>query len=280
MVDRQDPSALRWLVGVELRNFRIRAGETSAAAARAIGCSPGKITHLETGRYFPQPDEVVGLLKFYGAPNWEIERLNSLSGRSNQKTWWAPWVDVLPDWLKTYIGLEGIAESLFAYQALIVPGLMQTEAYAAALTMTSARVRPDHNERLVSFRMARQRRLVDEAPLQLKIVLEESVLDRPIGDREVMCGQLQHLLDLSMQDNIDLRVLPTSVGPHAGLNGSFMVLRFPDAQSIGYVEIPDGAVYIQDQDQVAAYIRSAERLASSALSEDASAEAIKARLAG
>lgn len=279
MVDRQDPSALRWLVGVELRNFRVRAGETSAAAARAIGCSPGKITHLETGRYFPQPDEVAGLLKFYGVPDWEVERLNSLAGRSNQRTWWAPWVDVLPDWLKTYVGLEGIAESLFAYQALIVPGLMQTEAYAAALTMTSARVRPDHNERLVSFRMARQRRLVDETPVRLKVVVEESVLDRPIGDREVMREQLQRLLDLSMQDNIDLRVLSTSAGPHAGLNGSFMVLHFPDAQPIGYVEIPDGAVYIQDQDQVAAYVGSAERLTSSALSEEASAEAIRTRLA-
>ncbi|MDA3643956.1 helix-turn-helix domain-containing protein [Saccharopolyspora indica] len=279
MVDRQDPSALRWLVGVELRNFRVRAGETSAAAARAIGCSPGKITHLETGRYFPQPDEVAGLLKFYGAPDWEVERLNSLAGRADQKTWWAPWVDVLPDWLKTYVGLEGIAGSLFAYQALIVPGLMQTEAYAASLTMTSARVRPDHNERLVSFRMARQRRLVDGAPLQLNAVIEESVLDRPIGDREVMREQLQHLLDLSAQDNIDLRVLPTSVGPHAGLNGTFTVLNFSDAQSIGYVEIPDGAVYIQDQDQVAAYIHAADRLLSSALPEEASAEAIRSRLA-
>ncbi|WP_223839365.1 DUF5753 domain-containing protein [Saccharopolyspora pogona] len=180
--------------------------------------------------------------------------------------------------LKAYVGLEGIAKSQFIYMPLILPGLMQTEAYASALTATSTRVRPDHNERMVSFRMARQRRLVDKSPLRLNAVLEEAVLDRPIGDRTVMREQLQHLLDLSMQDNIELRVLPTSIGPHAGLCGGFMVLHFRDAQSIGYVEIPDGAVYIQDHDQVAAYVRSAERLLSFALPEEESAEAIKVRL--
>ena len=276
---RSDPSALRWLVGVELRNYRIRSGRTSAAAARRIGCSPGKITHLENGRYFPQPEEIAGLLEFYGAPRWDVDRLSSLAGRADQKTWWAPWVDVLPDWLRTFAGLEGLAESEFIYIPLILPGLLQTEDYAAALTATSVRVRPDHNERVVSFRMARQSRLSTEPALRLTTVVEESVLDRPIGDDDVMRRQLQHLLDLSEQDNIDIRVMPTSVGPHAALSGRFTVLHFPDAQSIGYVEIHDGAVYIQDQEQVNSYIRSSERLLSTALSPADSAKVIKDRLA-
>lgn len=279
MVQRRDPSALRWLVGVELRNYRVRSGQTSAAAAKTIKCSPGKITHLENGRYFPQPNEIAGLLNFYGAPSWDVERLSSLAARADHKTWWAPWSDVLPDWLRTFVGLEGLAEAEFIYIPLVLPGLLQTENYAAALTSASIRVRPDHNERVVGFRMARQQRLTDESPLRLTAVIEEAVLDRSIGGRAVMHEQLSYLTKLAGRNNIDVRVLPTSIGAHAALSGAFMMLRFADAQSIGYVEIPDGAVYIQDQDQVTAYTRSSERLLSVALSRRQSVQAIKKRLA-
>jgi DNA-binding XRE family transcriptional regulator len=275
---RNDPSALRWLVGVELRNYRVRSGETNAAAAKAVGCSPGKITHLESGRYFPQPEEIASLLNFYGAPRWDVERLSALAGRADQKTWWAPWVDVLPDWLKTFVGLEGIAETEFTYVPLVLPGLLQTEDYAAALTAAAIRVRPDHNERVVSFRMARQQRLVSEDPLHLTAVIEESVLDRPVGSPDVMRAQMRHLVELANQDNIELRVLPTGVGPHAGLAGRFTVLHFQDAQSIGYVEIPDGAVYVQDFDQVGGYTRSSDRLRDAALTQKRSIKIIKDRL--
>lgn len=279
MVDRSDPSALRWLVGVELRNYRMRSGKTSAAAARKIGCSAGKITHLEGGRYFPQPEEIADLLDFYDAPQWDIDRLSSLAGRADQKIWWAAWTDVLPDWLKTFVGLEGIASREFIYIPLVLPGLLQTEAYATALTATSVRVRPDHNDRVVSLRMARQHRLTSEPSLKLAAVIEESALDRPIGGTEVMREQWQHLVKLAEMDTVDIRVMPTSVGAHAALSGGFMFLEFADAQSIGYVEIPDGAVYIQDQDQVDGYMRSSERLLSVALSPEESIAAIEARLA-
>ncbi|MBA8823584.1 transcriptional regulator with XRE-family HTH domain [Saccharopolyspora lacisalsi] len=266
-------------MGVELRNYRLRAGETSAAAAKALGCSPGKITHLETGRYFPQPEEIAALLEFYDAPRWDVDRLSSLAGRADNKTWWAPWTDVLPDWLKTFVGLEGIASSEFIYIPLILPGLLQTPEYAAALTAASVRVRPDHNERLVSLRLARQQRLIEESPLGLVAVVEESVLDRPVGTGGVMRQQMEHLLEVVDRSHVELRVLPTSVGPHAALSGGFMLLHFVEAQSIGYVEIPDGAVYVQDQDQVTAYIRSSERLLSVALSSADSVKAIEERLA-
>ena len=109
MADRGDPSALRWLIGVELHNYRKRAGQTLAAAAKALGCSPGLVGHFEKGLYFPQPEQIAGLLAFYGAPSWDVERLSSLSGRADQRTWLAPWNDVIPDWLRTYVGLEGLA---------------------------------------------------------------------------------------------------------------------------------------------------------------------------
>jgi hypothetical protein len=137
--------------------------------------------------------------------------------------------------------------------------------------------------------MERQQRLfADDRPLQLTALIEESILDRPIGGdnaRVVMRDQLRHLLELVKRDNIEILVLPTALGRHDGLEGRFDVLRFLDAeghkqaQSIGYAEIPDDAVYIQDQHQVEKYTGSAEILRSVALPQPQSVEAIKTRLA-
>ena len=280
MAERGDPSALRWLIGVELHNYRKRAGQTLAAAARALGCSAGLVSHFEKGLYFPQPEQIAGLLSFYGAPAWDVERLSSLSGRAEQRTWLAPWNDIIPDWTKTFVGLEGLAAREITYMPLVLPALVQTEAYSVGATAGSARVRPDQVERLVSLRMERQRRLINDTdPLRLTAIIEESVLDRPIGDVETMRGQLQHLVELAERDNVEIRVLPTAVGRHDSLEGRFTVLHLAQAQSIGYIEYPDGAIYVQDQDQVAAYTRTAESLRSAALSQRESVDELTARLA-
>ncbi|MGH3770313.1 MAG: helix-turn-helix domain-containing protein [Pseudonocardiaceae bacterium] len=279
MAERGDPPALRWLIGVELRNYRTRAGQTLANAAKALDCSTGLVGHFEKGLYFPQPEQIAGLLGFYGAPTWDIERLSTLAGRADQRTWLAPWNDIIPDWHKTYVGLEGLAAHEITYLPLVLHALVQTQEYSIGATAGSARVRPDQVERMVGLRMERQRRLLsDTDPLRLTAIIEESVLDRPIGGATTMREQLRHLVELSARDNVDILVLPTAVGRHDSVEGMFTVLHFEQAQSIGYIEYPDGAIYVQDQDQVAAYTRTAESLRSVALSPRKSVEAIAARL--
>ncbi|MGH3940652.1 MAG: DUF5753 domain-containing protein [Pseudonocardiaceae bacterium] len=280
MANLGDPSALRWLIGVELHNYRKRARRTLAAAAKELGCTAGMVSHFEKGLHFPQPAQIDGLLSFYGAPAWDVERLSSLTGRAEQSSWLARWNDIIPDWTKTFVGLEGLASREITYMPLVLHALLQIEEYSIGATAGSARVRPDQVERLVSLRMERQRRLYSDAdPLRLTAVIEESVLDRPIGDAATMRAQLEHLVELSARDNVDILVLPTEVGRHDSLEGKFSVLHFEQAQSIGYIEYPDGAIYVQDQDQVAAYTRTAESLCSVALPQRESLEAIIVRLA-
>lgn len=278
MADREDPSAVRWLVGVELVRFRERVGRKIGEAAKVIGCSTGKVGHMESGRNQQQPGEVRDLLRFYGADQADIDRLSSLAGNAGQQTWWAPWTDVVPDWLKTFVGLEGLADTCLIYEPLVIPALLQTEAYALGVTAGNLRVRPDHDERTVSLRMERQRRLFDETPLRLTVMLEEAALWRPIGGAEVMRAQLRHLLDLGERDNVELRVLPTAIGAHDALVGPFTVLDFAEAQSIAYVELVNGAVYVQDQAQVQGYDRTVRRLREVALSPEQSADLIRKRL--
>ena len=127
--------------------------------------------------------------------------------------------------------------------------------------------------------MERQRRLSnDTEPLGLTALIEESVLDRPIGSRATMRAQLEHLLAMSERDNIEVLVLPTTLGAHDGLIGEFTLLDFAAAQSVVYVEIVNGAVYVQDQQQVAGYARIVDRLRAAALSPARTAEAIRSRL--
>ncbi len=276
---RADPSALRWLVGVQLTNYRKRAGQTMTAAAQAIGCTAGKVGHLESGRNQQQPAEITELLRFYGADLADIERLASLAGSADRQTWWAPWTDVVPDWLRTFVGLEGLASQSSTYSTSAIPALLQTEDYSLGVTTGSGRVRPDHDERTVSLRMERQRRLSnDTEPVNLTALIEESVLDRPIGSTATMRAQLEHLLAISERDNVEVLLLPTAIGAHDGLVGPFTLLDFAAVQSIVYVEVVNGAVYVQDQQQVTGYTRIVDRLRAAALSPAHTAEAIRSRL--
>lgn len=275
--NRSDPSALRFLIGHDLRAMRERAQWKQSEAGTALGCSQAKINYLETGKTQQQPEQISTLLRAYGAEVEHIDRMSSLAGRADQGTWWAPFGDVLPNWFKTFVGLEGLAVTASTYASLVLPGQLQTADYAAALLVGNLRVPPMDAQQVVRARMNRQR-LAEEEPLRFRAVIEEYALDRVVGGPRVMREQLRHLLTLMEHDNVELHVMPLDVPVHDGLDGDFLLLDFDEAQSIGYIEYPAGALYVQDQDQVEAYTLAAERLCDAALSESDSADAIAARV--
>ncbi|WP_424184046.1 helix-turn-helix domain-containing protein [Actinokineospora sp. G85] len=279
MADRRaDPSALRFLIGHDLRVTRERAGLKQTEAAKVLGSSQARINYLESGKTQQKPDDVATLLRTYGADVEHVDRMTSLAARADQSTWWASFGDVLPNWFKTFVGLEGIANSEFTYKSQIVPGQLQTADYAAALLVGNLRVPPMEAPQVVRARMARQRLADDTDPFRFRTVIEEYVLDRIVGSPEVMRAQLEHLLAQMRRDNVELHVMPVSVAVHDGLDGDFLLLDFDEAQSIGYIEYPTGAIYVQDQEQVGAYALSADRLCAAALSVSDSADAIAARI--
>ncbi|WP_218002661.1 helix-turn-helix domain-containing protein [Nocardia brevicatena] len=276
-VSRSDPSALRFLIGHELRSARLRAGVSQAEAAKELGCTQPKINNMENGKYQQQPDEVAALMRLYGAEVDQIDRITSLAGRADQSTWWAPFSEVLPGWFKTFVGLEGLATSQFTYQAMTLTGQLQTEGYATALLSGGLQIAPLDLPQAIRARMARQRLTNEANPLHLQTVIEEHTLDRPVGGPAVMAEQLGHLLDLMDRDNVELRVMPTSTPVHAGLDGDFTLLHFDTALSLGYIEYQTGAVYVQDREQVAMYKMIADRLLSLALPAEDSAHIIRGR---
>jgi transcriptional regulator with XRE-family HTH domain len=279
MVPRGDPAPLRWLIGVELARHRHAAKLSLTEASDHSGISRAKLGHLETGRQQQDPDDIIRLLKTYQVDQGDIDRLISLTSRADEATWWAPWAQVVPDWLKTFVGLEGLAECEFVFEPLIIPGLLQLEQYAAAVTANTPRVRADHSERFVGFRIARTRRLTDpERPLKVHAVLTEGALRLAVGSPELRRAQLQHLLALAALPTVTIQVVRPEDGPHTALTGQFVLLGFESVRSIGYVELHDGALYLQDADQVRTYNMVRKDLQRAALSPERSIALIQSML--
>jgi transcriptional regulator with XRE-family HTH domain len=279
MVSRGDPAPLRWLIGVELARYRNAAKLSLTEASDHSGISRAKLGHLETGRQQQDPDDIARLLATYQVDQSDIDRIISLTSRADDATWWAPWAQVVPDWLKTFVGLEGLAESEFVFECIIIPGLLQTEQYAAALTANTPRVRADHSERFVGFRIARTRRLTDpERPLKVHAVLTDGALRLAVGDPELRQAQLRHLLAMAKLPTVTIQVVRPEDGPHTALTGQFVVLGFESVRSIGYVELHDGALYLQDADQVRTYSMVANDLQRAALSPERSIALIQSMI--
>src|SRR5215471_16476669 len=150
------PTVLRILLGTQLRRLREARGITAQEAARAIRGSESKISRIELGRTSVRKIDIVDLLSLYEITDpAEREELLALAVQANQPGWWHQYQDVLPSWFQAYIGLEESAASIRSYDAQFIPGLLQTEDYAAAV-LALGDYSLDERERLVFLRKDRQ----------------------------------------------------------------------------------------------------------------------------
>ncbi|MFF0727381.1 helix-turn-helix domain-containing protein [Streptomyces sp. NPDC004134] len=231
MAERATGSTVpRRQLGRYLRDLRNQARLTVRSAAHQLEWSEAKMWRIETGQSSLRSFDVETMCKVYGAPADITEALMGLAKETKAKGWWHAYGDVIPEGFDVYIGLQEAASSLTSYQSDLVPGLLQTEGYARAVIRHH---NPDETEaeidRRVRLRIERQTLLTRATtPPSLRLVLNESVLARPVGGPEVMAGQLKSLAEAAGRSNIAIRVAPFAAGLHLGmLSGSFVVLRFP-----------------------------------------------------
>ncbi|MEV0799411.1 helix-turn-helix transcriptional regulator [Kribbella sp. NPDC050281] len=260
------PTALRMMLGSHLRRLRERAGVSRSDAGWTIRASESKISRLELGRVGFKERDVEDLLSLYGVTEArERERLLELAREANNRGWWHRYGDVTPDWFDAYLGLEAAAELIRTYEIQFVPGLLQTADYARAVArLTPGNARADEEiERIVALRTRRQRVLDREPPLKLWAVIEESVLLRPIGGRDVLRDQLDSLREASRRPNVTLQIVPLRSPGHAATGGAFTLLRFPqhDLPDIVYLEHLTSALYLDKRDDVETYTQTLDLLA-------------------
>ena len=271
--------AQRMLLGSQLRRLREARGITRDAAGYVIRASESRISRMEMGRVSFKTRDVEDLLTLYGiTDNAARGALVDLARDANLAGWWHRYSDVLPNWFATYVGLESAASLVRTFEVQFVHGLLQTEAYARAVISRNMKgVSATDIDRHVALRMERQKILLSENAPSLHIVLDEAVLHRAYGGRDVMRGQLRHLIELSENPNVLLQIMPFSFGGHAGESGAFTILGFLeyDLTDVVYVEQLTSALYLDRREDVAQYGRALKELQQESLGPDGSRDLLR-----
>nr|MDT0658441.1 helix-turn-helix transcriptional regulator [Micromonospora sp. DSM 115978] len=276
------PTARRRRLGIELRRLRERQELTLLQVGRRMKCSDAKISRIEAGKHSTSPDDVLTLLDIYGVEDKDArELLVVLAKQSSQRGWWVTHGSAMPSWFEVYVGLESEATDIRVVETHLVPGLLQTEEYAAALIRTTQPLAPaEEVTRQVELRMARQRRLADDDHLRLRVVLGEAALQCRVGEKATMLNQMDHLVRLAERPMIELRIVPFISPAYAAFGRPFHLLRFaaPDDPGLAYVEHRTGALYIDEVAQIASFELAFDHLVGAALSMRESARLIRQSL--
>ncbi len=275
MAPQSSPTVKRRRLAAELRHYRDAAGLTIDDVAERLEWSTAKISRIENSRVSVLPRDVKFLLGVYGLtdrdPAWDV--MLTLARESRERGWWHQYGDAVPDWFEVYVGLEADATSIAAYDAEFVPGLMQTDGYARAITRAKlAGVTDEDLTRIVSVRMKRQDLLISDDGPHVWFVINEAVVRRVVGGPEVMRDQLDRLMAVANLPRVQLQVLPFEAGAHPSMDGSFSILAFPESRDpqVVYMEYLTGALYLEKPSDTDRYRLVVDHLRATALNMDAS----------
>lgn len=268
MVRGQSPTVRRRRLAAELRRLRDQAQLTIEDVAEKLDCSSSKISRIETEHVGVSPKDARELLELYGVAEDQLEALVQLAREARKKGWWHSYNEVFTG---AFVGLEAEAASLRAYQALLIPGLLQTEDYMRAVIRAA---RPDATtaqiEKRVKARLARQQLLTEADPPRYWAVIDEAVLCRSVGGAQVMADQLRWLLTKAALPHVTIQVLPFSAGAHAGMEGPFLILGFPEQTDtdVVYVDNTTAGIYLEEPAEILRYTLMFDHLRAAALSPD------------
>ncbi|MFF1697152.1 helix-turn-helix domain-containing protein [Streptomyces sp. NPDC058257] len=270
---RPVPTVRRRRLGEALRRYRNAAGMTLESASAGVGWLGPKLSRIETAQAHIKPTEVAELLKLYGVGDPEVVvALGGLAKDSRKKGWWQTYSGVVSPAYADYISLESDAESVRAYAPLLIPGLLQTAAYARETIAANATTRSaEEVAALAEVRQARQAVLTRPGgPLKLWAVIHEAVLHQRFAARPaIMREQLQRLLDVAELPNVTLQVMPLAATPHPGGAGGFSLAGFPGPMpDVVTLENLIGATYVEGSDEVRVFADAFERIVAAALSMD------------
>lgn len=267
---RYSPTLRRRRLSGELRRLLEACGKTAAQVDAALGWNEGKTSRMLRGDWLrPNPRDIRDMLDLFKVEN-EEERdyLITLAKQGRERGWWHPYRELSPTYF-TYIGLEQEAAAVRTFQLGVIAGLVQTEDYARALIARGpGELSEDEIERQVEVRIERQKLLTrDDDPMRLWAIIDEAALRRPVGDQDVMRGQLEHLLEMARLPKVTLQVVPFAAGAHPGLLSAFTLLEFPhpDDPDAAYVQTVGSELFVEGDD-VTAYRIAFERLTAYALS--------------
>jgi transcriptional regulator with XRE-family HTH domain len=274
MTDNPNPSVRSRQVSALLRSLREEQGLSGAEVAKALGMSPSKISRLETGNRGLRVDDVAALLGHYKVPEQKRAQILDQVRKSEDRGWWESQGLRLPQLWQALINFESRATRIQNFEALVVPGLLQTDEYTGAIIGSiNKTLSKTELTNLVASRRGRQA-VLSRRDLQFLAVIDEGALRRPIAESGVMRRQLRHLVDTGERPNITIRVVPLRVGQYAGLRGPFAILEFEDEPSLVYTENQVTSMFLDEKEDIAAYRVALGNILNEALEPAESAELI------
>ncbi|GAA4786267.1 helix-turn-helix transcriptional regulator [Streptomyces ziwulingensis] len=256
---RAAPTVGQVVLGKRLQELREASGLGREDAAKVLRVAPATVRRMETAEVALKIPYVQVLLGAYGVPEDEVTAFVTLAEEANRPGWWQRYSDVLPDWFSLYVSLEGAARIIRSYEPHFVPGLLQTEAYARAVLAagTVGVAGREPVDRHVALRMERQRLLDRPQPPHLWVVMDETVLRRPVSeDGGVMREQIDKLLEFGARERVTLQVAEFATGPHPGTYAPFTLFRFAERElpDLVFTEYLTGALYLDSRAEVSAHL--------------------------
>jgi transcriptional regulator with XRE-family HTH domain len=260
MPDQGSQTVRRRRLAGELRRLREHAGLTGDEAAATLNWSGSKISRIELNRIGVKRDDLDKLLDLYKVESPYREELQALASESSKTGRLRAVVAGLPTDYAEYVSAEDEARSIWNWEPLIVPGLLQTEDYTRAVMagyQSMFRIPPGDAERRIALRRMRQQLLTREPPLQLSFVIDESVLRRRFGSDPTMHGQLLRVTEVSEMPNVDIRILPLG-GEHPTTPAAFSYMQFPQVHDVPLRDIVSiehltGSYELEDEEQTFRY---------------------------
>lgn len=248
------PTVRRVQLGLELERLRKQAGFTNLKeAVKGLNVSDSQLYRVEKGTSaFRRASDLVALLKQYGITDEDdVEFLVSIHRDSLNRGWWSAYSRTMPSGMAMYVGLEDGAQSMRAWQPDIVLGLLQTKDYARAV-FEGVKLVEEHTtefvERGIQLRMDRQEILTRENPVEMRAILDEAVLRRVRGSREIMQKQIEHLAELAALDNVNLQVLPLSATTYR-FSYNFTIMEFAaPVPTVVQMDVPASGSSLTDKD--------------------------------
>ncbi|MEO3977971.1 helix-turn-helix transcriptional regulator [Streptomyces sp. CAU 1734] len=278
-----NPTALKLILGGKLRELRVAAGLDPAHVDGRLGFSRSKTSRIELGRHGCKRDDALALLALYGVGSEErVEEFLRLVDQSRRSDWWRSFSDVLSDFFTPLVALESAAERIRTYEPFYVPGLLQTPAYTRAVIKAGPGQLLQHDVmRRVELRQERQRHLDEPGAPHLWAMIDESVLLRTVGGRDVMRAQLEHLIAMMERPRVTLQIAPLDVSAAVGVGTGVTYLRFAlgDLKDAVYIEHLTDSTFSQKPQIVEEYRNMLDRMGACALTPAESMTVLRKRLA-
>lgn len=251
--------------GEVFKAFRRRAGLTQEEFAELVPYSVQTVAKIEQGRRFPQSDFVEraeGVLDAFGALRGAARHLSRQPG--------------LASWFRQWARFEVEAVTLWTYECRVIPGLLQTEAYARAVTVSVPPVKDDGQvDQQVVARLERQELFQRRPPITFSFIIEQALIERGTGGPEATRELIDHLLERAGQFNAELQIMPLLQPDHAGFDGPLQVLETSANRWYGYAEGQRGGLLVTDLKEVSIMLQRYARLRSQALTPEDSKGLLK-----